>query len=63
MCKLKNGDTALVVGNGVIRRSNGKLERLNGNTAKIIQVNGKSCLCDIGIGKLIALPEENLRVA
>ena len=63
MCKLKNGDTALVVGNVVIRRSNGKLERLNGNTAKIIQVNGKSSLCDIGIGKLIALPEENLRVA
>ena len=52
MCKLKNGDTALVVGNVVIRRSNGKLERLNGNTAKIIQVNGKSCLCDIGNGEL-----------
>lgn len=63
MRKLKNGDIALVIGNVVIRRSNGILERLHGSRAKIIKAGGKSCLCDVGVGKLVALPRENLRAA
>lgn len=63
MRKLKNGDIALVTGNVVIRRSNGILERLHGSKAKIVKAGGKSCLCDIGIGKLVTLPRENLQAA
>ena len=63
MRKLKNGDVVYITGNVVIRRSNGKLEQLHGNKATIISAGRDNCICDVGIGKPVALPEKNLRAA
>lgn len=63
MRKWKNGDVAYITGNVIIRRSNGKLERLHGSKAKILSAGKHSCVCDVGIGKPVALPKKNLLAA
>lgn len=63
MRKLKNGDVVYITGNVVIRRSNGKLERLHGSKATIISAGRDSYVCDVGIGKPVALPKKNLLAA
>ncbi len=63
MRKLKNGDVVYITGNVIIRRSNGKLERLHGSKATILSAGKDSYMCDVGIGKPVALPEKNLQAA
>ncbi len=63
MRKFKNGEKVFVTGNVVVRRSNGKLEKLRGSQVKVIHEQKEHCLCDIGIGKPVFLPKSNLQVA
>ena len=63
MQRFKIGDTVYICGNVALKRSDGRLKRLSGCRAKIVWSGRKCCKCDIGIGKTVTLPKENLRVA
>lgn len=63
MPKIRNGAKALVVGNVIIRQTDGMVRSLQGSKVKVISSRKKLCLCDIGRAKLIFIPTNNLKAA
>lgn len=54
---------ALVVGNVVIRQTDGAVRSLQGSKVKVISGRKNFCLCDIGRAKPIFIPTNNLKAA
>lgn len=63
MPKIRNGAKALVVGNVIIRQTDGVVRSLQGSKVKVIYGRKNFCLCDIGRVKPILIPTNNLKAA
>lgn len=63
MRKMKKGTKAVITGQVVIRRKNGRVEALTGNTVQVIADRKQFCLCDTGGEKPVCIPKKNLKVA
>ncbi len=63
MRKFKSGDYAVITKPLILRRKNGQVEHFCGKTVKVVGVDLKSCMCDIGIGKSVIIPMSHLKRA
>lgn len=61
MRKLKSGDTAQITKPVCVRRRNGKVESFDGKLVKVVRVGLKNSQCDIGLEKLVYIPNTHLK--
>lgn len=59
--RLKSGDIAQITKPVCVRRHNGKLESFNGRLVKVVRVGLKNSQCDIGLDRLVYIPNTHLR--
>ena len=63
MPKIRNGAKALVVGNVVIRQTDGAVRSLQGSKVKVISGRKNFWRCDVGGARPIFIPTNNLKAA
>ena len=60
MPKMKKDGYAIISKPVLIRRKNGVIENISGQTVHILDVGFKKCQCDIGLEKPIMIPNTHL---
>lgn len=59
--KLKSGDMAQITKPVCVRRRNGTMESFDGRLVRVVRVGLKNSQCDIGLEKLVYIPNTHLK--
>lgn len=62
MRRFKNGDIVKITRPVCIRRRSGSVEFIDGKMVTVVNVGIKNSQCDIGIDKLVFIPNTHLKI-